>query len=75
MVNKAAALDAMSTSINSAEEAVATEITTFLPAVTIAMHETKNEVRRALTIEDPLRMCQGLLRCCQVRNCTVHHSR
>ena len=45
----------MRTFINGAEEAAATELTTFLPAVTVAMHETKNEVRRALVVQLKIR--------------------
>ncbi|KAI0280990.1 P-loop containing nucleoside triphosphate hydrolase protein [Russula aff. rugulosa BPL654] len=44
---KAGALDAMRMFVNRAEEAVATELATILPAVTAAMHDTKNEVSTA----------------------------
>ncbi|KAI0001287.1 P-loop containing nucleoside triphosphate hydrolase protein [Russula compacta] len=44
---KAGALDAMRTFIIGAEGTVATELATILPAVTAAMHDTKNEVTSA----------------------------
>ena len=47
---KTGALDAMRTFVNGAEEAVATELATILPAVTAAMHDTKNEVCHILIV-------------------------
>jgi len=56
---KAGALDAMRTFVNGAEEAVATELATILPAVTAAMHDTKNEVCHILIVQSNVRwMCQ-----------------
>jgi elongation factor 3 len=52
---KAGALDAMRTFVNSAEEAVATELATILPAVTAAMHDTKNEVCHKLIVQSNVR--------------------
>ena len=49
---KAAALDAMRTFVDSAEEAVATELATILPAVTAALHDT---VCRALIVQSKVR--------------------
>ena len=75
---KAGALDAMRTFVNSAEEAVATELATILPAVTTAMHDTKNEVCHILIVtynRMSAECAKGLHCCCQVRDCTVYHSR
>jgi elongation factor 3 len=47
---KAGALDAMRTFVTGAEEAVATELGMTLPAVTAAMHDTKNEVCHMLIV-------------------------
>ena len=59
---KAGALDAMRMFVNRAEEAVATELATILPAVTAAMHDTKNEVCRMLIVQSNVRWtCQRSL--------------
>lgn len=52
---KTGALDAMRTFVIGAEEAVATELATILPAVTAAMHDTKNEVCHPLIVQSNVR--------------------
>jgi elongation factor 3 len=47
---KTGALDAMRSFVIGAEEAVATELGMILPAVTAAMHDTKNEVCQSHTL-------------------------
>jgi elongation factor 3 len=48
---KTGALDAMRMFVIGAEEAVATELGMILPAVTAAMHDTKNEVCHVLIVQ------------------------
>jgi len=48
---KTGALDAMRTFVIGAEEVVATELGMVLPAVTAAMHDTKNEVCHMLIVQ------------------------
>ena len=52
---KVGALDAMRTFIIGAEGTVATELATILPAVTAAMHDTKNEVCHTLIVQSNVR--------------------
>jgi elongation factor 3 len=52
---KVGALDAMRTFVIGAEGAVATELATALPAVTAAMHDTKNEVCSTSIIQSNVR--------------------
>ena len=52
---KTGALDAMRTFVIGAEEAVAIELGMILPAVTAAMHDTKNEVCHTLIVQSNVR--------------------
>ncbi len=61
---KTGALDAMRTFVNSAEEAVAAELATILPAVTAAMHDTKNEVCHILMYNRMSAECAEGIHCC-----------
>jgi elongation factor 3 len=52
---KVGALDAMKSFVIGAEDAVATELATTLPAVTAAMHDTKNEVCSSSIVQSNVR--------------------